>query len=97
MQAVRRAQREARGLGRGWCEGISTKKTKQKSDWVKAEGKKSPSVKEQLTATASKVLCKHVFNEQDPQNRSVFQKTDLQLSSKNVLQFYSLQKPQRLV
>lgn len=42
VQAVRRAQREARGLGRGWCEGISTKKTKQKSDWVKGEEKKKP-------------------------------------------------------
>lgn len=42
VQAVRRAQREARGLGRGWCEGISTEKTKQKSDWVKGEKKKKP-------------------------------------------------------
>lgn len=41
VQAVRRAQREARGLGRGWCEGISTEKTKQKSDWVKGEEKKA--------------------------------------------------------
>lgn len=52
---------------------------------------------QQLTVTASRFsLQAQVLTNDDRQKNILFlQKTDLQLSSKNVLQFYSSQKPER--
>lgn len=44
--------------------------------------------------TASRFSLQAGVKEQHPQTVLFFQKTDLQLSSKNVLQFYSFQKPE---
>lgn len=44
--------------------------------------------------TASGFSLQAGVKEQHPQTVLFFQKTDLQLSSKNVLQFYSFQKPE---